>query len=510
MFLIHINSKNLFLIILTIFWSFFFNKNIITNICYPNYIELIQWKLIFILNDVVYNLLFLVLISIVYILRTTKLYWFFLWLIIINFDKIGVPFIYNSLQKYWIQNNFLTNGLSLLHPFFVYLSYIFFLKLILLKNFFFKLFLIKKYIYIFLKNSFYALLLGSWWANQEASWGGWWNWDFVEIILLVFFFKYLIITHYFSKRRYLLVTFNIFLNAFFITTFFYFVRLNILSSIHTFNVVSIQNKYIYFIFYFYLFYFLFNLIKWFTNLNNFYKYFRIKKTTFKVNLFLINQTITVIIAFILLFFLYNLFLVSYFNKEVIDLTIFLKNTILLLISINLTMLFIKEKKFFFTIFIIYTKIEFFLKFTILILFSSKEKIKNILHILINLSIIILYININLHLNKFLNFSPNSILNLNFIQNFNFTNLNNWSNSYFKPNNNLLFSKTSSANIIVDIMQIYSGIDFFLIYTNFFFNILIFNNTNILFFLHDFLLNSFLLVSLLVVFFIFTKKNNFYY
>jgi len=30
-----------------------------------------------------------------------------------------------------------------------------------------------------------ALVLGSWWAFQEGTWGGWWNWDASEVLGLL-------------------------------------------------------------------------------------------------------------------------------------------------------------------------------------------------------------------------------------------------------------------------------------------------------------------------------------
>ena len=51
----------------------------------------------------------------------------------------------------------------------------------------------------------FTLLLGSWWALQEGSWGGWWNWDPSEVLGLLVIFHYLAILHskkltYFKKR----------------------------------------------------------------------------------------------------------------------------------------------------------------------------------------------------------------------------------------------------------------------------------------------------------------------
>lgn len=40
-----------------------------------------------------------------------------------------------------------------------------------------------------------TLYLGSWWALQEGSWGGWWNWDISEVFGLIIFFKIILVYH---------------------------------------------------------------------------------------------------------------------------------------------------------------------------------------------------------------------------------------------------------------------------------------------------------------------------
>ena len=49
-----------------------------------------------------------------------------------------------------------------------------------------------------LKISVWLLLvisLGGFWAYQEFSWGGWWNWDFVELSILNFWLVWLVYSH---------------------------------------------------------------------------------------------------------------------------------------------------------------------------------------------------------------------------------------------------------------------------------------------------------------------------
>ena len=45
----------------------------------------------------------------------------------------------------------------------------------------------------------FTLFLGSWWALQEGSWGGWWNWDPSEVFGLFVMLYYLYTLHKFQK-----------------------------------------------------------------------------------------------------------------------------------------------------------------------------------------------------------------------------------------------------------------------------------------------------------------------
>lgn len=48
---------------------------------------------------------------------------------------------------------------------------------------------------------FFTLYLGSWWALQEGSWGGWWNWDPSEVFGLVIIYIFLVYLHSFFKKQ---------------------------------------------------------------------------------------------------------------------------------------------------------------------------------------------------------------------------------------------------------------------------------------------------------------------
>ena len=96
---------------------------------------------------------------------------------------------------------------------------------------------------------FSALFLGSLWAYQEISWGGWWNWDMVEIINFFFFFLLLFFLHILKLNKKKIFFFN-FLFLYFIFLFFFcLIRYNIIFSIHSF---VLNNHY-----FFYLYMFIF-------------------------------------------------------------------------------------------------------------------------------------------------------------------------------------------------------------------------------------------------------------
>ena len=80
----------------------------------------------------------------------------------------------------------LINKINNIHP---VLLYIVFMK-IFIKKYFRKVFLYKYYLGIFI---YMSLFLGGYWSNQEINWGGWWDWDPIELIL--FFFNVLLFVY---------------------------------------------------------------------------------------------------------------------------------------------------------------------------------------------------------------------------------------------------------------------------------------------------------------------------
>jgi len=149
-------------------------------------------------------------------------------------------------------NIILNNGIILIHPLCMYISYCFFIIFIFIffkkyKNNWFiilKLNQIKKKLIFF---SFNALFLGSYWAQQELNWGGWWNWDFVELIAFIFFIQSIILNHINYTINYNYIK-NYNINSlYYLILFFFLVRLDLLNSIHSFNSFVLINNYVIYI-----------------------------------------------------------------------------------------------------------------------------------------------------------------------------------------------------------------------------------------------------------------------
>lgn len=92
-----------------------------------------------------------------------------------------------------------------------------------------------------------VMVLGGAWAFQELSWGGWWNWDLIELGLAALMVSVILLMHIFNKfnkETEMLVNFFIFI----FWLFKYINITNLTISIHNF----IKNNFHYF-FYWYVF-----------------------------------------------------------------------------------------------------------------------------------------------------------------------------------------------------------------------------------------------------------------
>lgn len=186
---------------------------------------------------------------------------FFLLLYYEGFDYISTGV--SSFFFFKKLNLALLNGVLNIHPWLIFLLYSVLLFLILfLKNLKHSNPAYWNFTFLILKNKFWlislsviSILLGSFWAFQELSWGGWWNWDIVELISLNFFFISLLIAH--SSNNTQLASKKTTLNLKLILVFLIsvvIVRFNLISSIHAFvnpDLIKLSFFKLFFIFLFY-------------------------------------------------------------------------------------------------------------------------------------------------------------------------------------------------------------------------------------------------------------------
>lgn len=145
------------------------------------------------------------------------------------------------------QNALLNNFVNKYHPLLLYGSFVFLLTILILAYYFFNLknptlynnkesLLIKKLTYGALYFITFALLFGSFWAKQEMSWGGWWNWDSSENLGLLIFIIIISVVHKYKIRKLTFYRFYHLLIYIFIITLVYFViQMTFEDSSHNFD-----------------------------------------------------------------------------------------------------------------------------------------------------------------------------------------------------------------------------------------------------------------------------------
>ena len=111
-------------------------------------------------------------------------------------------------------NTLLTNSLNYYHPLILYSSFFSLTSILFLYNdsyYSSQHYAYPSYAYlsdylsqIAITLSLIALFLGSWWAVQEGTWGGWWNWDASEVLGWLVSLYFLTLLH--SLVRYQLIT----------------------------------------------------------------------------------------------------------------------------------------------------------------------------------------------------------------------------------------------------------------------------------------------------------------
>ena len=140
-------------------------------------------------------------------------------------------------------NSLLTNSINKIHPLLLYSSILFFYFVNDINFYKFRIHIFnKKILSYFIKLNFFlnliitALFLGSWWALQEGSWGGWWNWDSSEVFGLFILYKILLYSHitFFSESIVFLTLYNIF-SRYFLLIYYLFMQINFSFISHNFG-----------------------------------------------------------------------------------------------------------------------------------------------------------------------------------------------------------------------------------------------------------------------------------
>ncbi len=356
-FSIFICFLDFYLFFLIMVYTFIYYIYIYSNQCFYN-ISL-YYQLINILNTK--NNIFIIYLLLLIFFKNSKI-------LERNFIKntiicILILFLINSnvlleVNKFffsWIPSNTqgintnLLNGLMLIHPiilynFYIYLLYNMYIHIMHIKKVKVKNFLKKesKSNYTLFMFIFIAVILGCWWAEQELSWGGWWSWDFVELLalfLLVFFTKIIHIKNFKSNNTYVIT----FLIISIIT-----VRYNLINSIHNFLSLDSQNQYLY-----YIIFFIKSLILLLVLM-------QLHSYLYRRNSFLIYN---VFYSFIFLFLIYYYSnILMYYNNNILNININIKIiytcilffSLLILINNNYN---IKLNSFFIFIFMFYMNIN---------------------------------------------------------------------------------------------------------------------------------------------------------
>lgn len=289
-------------------------------------------------SDQNYIILFLLFILIViynnYFIYNSFIFYLFFALVVFNTK-------YNIFDNHVINstvNKNLTNGLLIIHPILLYSSYAA-LLFIIYKNMY------KKFNFIFFFSTLdfnknfnlttatillLSIFLGSWWAEQELGWGGWWSWDFIEIISLNFFFITILLLHNVNYKNFFLwLELDL---LFKIIIYMIIVRFNFLNSIHNF----ISNNF--------FFQFFFELIFFYIIVF----FYILKLKYFNSNLFVLKQTFN---------YIYFLFFLLVFNIFIYVILEFLN---LIYTNLNIINIFKKNKIFYYMV--VYLYIFYFFRF----------------------------------------------------------------------------------------------------------------------------------------------------
>jgi len=215
-----------------------------------------------------YNIALIFLVSLIFLnfLKKSPIKWPLIVFVILLYVNVVPGTVhtntFSSILALNAVNTNLLNGLMLIHPVLLYLFYVLYLVYV------YKLLYLGKptdikltpntnsqWVGLILSASYTSLILGCFWVEQELSWGGWWSWDFVELIALNFFI-YTVCSIHNPTRNSTAKTFSgnsPSILILILSSSVLVVRFNIINSIHNFISIESQNQYFYYIMLFLLF-----------------------------------------------------------------------------------------------------------------------------------------------------------------------------------------------------------------------------------------------------------------
>lgn len=162
-----------------------------SNVFFPfNYSYTLYLNIFLLWVNPFYFKLFLLFIGIaIYPNKTYVLILFYLYFIDLKLFDIFNSNFYVDLFIYESHNPLLFNSLNKIHPAIFHILLIWILIPILsnkyLKYTSYKFIKLISFVYTLIIYLITTIFFGSWWAVQEGTWGGWWDWDPSEVLSLV-------------------------------------------------------------------------------------------------------------------------------------------------------------------------------------------------------------------------------------------------------------------------------------------------------------------------------------
>lgn len=139
-------------------------------------------------------------------------------------------------------NTLLANKLNIIHPLCLYLGTscvfsFFYLNATISQQYYQQLSLgILRLVSLSGSVLLFTIILGSWWAEQEGTWGGWWAWDPSEVLSLIVCMPFLFILHSRKTRiNYFILTRGLLLVFYFLLFSYFFLQINFNLISHNFG-----------------------------------------------------------------------------------------------------------------------------------------------------------------------------------------------------------------------------------------------------------------------------------